>query len=138
MVAKAPRRRLDTASGTALTTLPSPSRRQRQGRTSCTLADHGEPCEPEDLVYLQGLAVDIVRRKCSKALARWAPTVCDVGQVVSVMDRAKLKSSELATTTRNRSVFCYIHTPNHSHVFNDALSDLSRSRGFLRKKLRRP
>ena len=59
----------------------------------------------EDLVYLQGLAVDIVRRKCSKALARWAPTVCDVGQVVSVMDRAKLKSSELATTTRNRSVF---------------------------------
>ena len=90
-----------------MTTLPSPSRRQRQGRTSCTLADHGEPCEPEDLVYLQGLAVDIVRRKCSKALARWAPTVC---QVVSVMDRAKLKSSELATTTRNRSVFCYIHT----------------------------
>ena len=51
----------------------------------------------EDLVYLQGLAVDIVRRKCSKALARWAPTVC---QVVSVMDRAKLKSSELATNTR--------------------------------------
>jgi hypothetical protein len=87
----------------------------------------------EDLVYLQGLAVDIVRRKCSKALARWAPTVC---QVVSVMDRAKLKSSELATTTRNRSVFCYIHTPNHSHVFKDSLlSDLSRSRGFL---LRRP
>ena len=86
----------------------------------------------EDLVCLQGLAVDIVRRKCSKALARWAPTVCDVGQVVSVMDRAKLKSSELATTTRNRSAFV-VFTPRIIHTCSN-----TRARGFLEKKLRRP